>query len=140
MIKLTNEVYIGIAADGEYGGLPAVLNVACDLKPVKWRFGNEYAQVGLVDGPGNPTSSYCAVVLVASSLVFRYGTVLIVGHDLGRALAVAAMYLKLSHDLDWDQMMGRLRERVEMDLPEPHQAHRAAYDRMPWDWLRGMLK
>jgi hypothetical protein len=144
MIRLTDNLWIGDSADEERADLAAakigvVLNVAQDLHGTRgWLYGIEYAQVGLIDGPGNPLAAYHAAVLALAVLLKR-GRVLLCCHTGGRALAVAIMYLHLTSGRGWDSWLASLRERVDSDLPELHEAHRAAFDRMNWQLLTSAM-
>jgi len=92
-------------------------------------------QVGLIDGPGNPIAAYHAAVLALATLIKR-GRALVYCHTGGRSLAVAVMYLNCSaHWRKWEDWMQLLNERIEVDLPVPHDAHRAAFDKINWDNL-----
>lgn len=142
MICLTDggSLWIGNSADGtnlDALKIRAVLNVAHDLKgSVGWPE-VEYNQVGLVDGPGNPQTAYCGAVLVLDSLIHRRKKTLVCCHTGSRSLAVSVMYLEMFTPRGWDGWIDILQERVGIDLPVPHPAHREAFDRMNW---RSMAK
>lgn len=152
MIKLTDKLWIGDSTDGErvnsaYVRFDSVLNVAQDLQKSvsRRRHGIEYAQVGLIDGPGNLPAAYCAAVMTLFMLLER-GSCLVYCHSGGRSLAVAVMYLVLrrgktsnhstflNHWLPWDQMIEELRGRVG-NLPDVHSAHKEACDKLPFSLL-----
>ena len=145
MIRLTDDIWIGDSADEqvadvESSSILAILNVAQDMHSTRgWRDGVESAHAGLIDGPGNTLSAYYAAVLMLHSLVERR-RVLVCCHSGGRALAVTAMYMNLTADRDWDELISVLRERVDPELPEVNPAHRGAFDEMNWGLLRGMIK
>ena len=137
MIRLTDRLWIGDSADEEHGDLTidhigAVLNVAQDLQgTVGWANGVEYAQVGLIDGPGNTLEGYYAAVLALASLVRRH-KVLVFDHTGGRVLAVSLMYLNLTARWGWDGWMKILSERVEGELPKSNQVHKDAFNKLNW--------
>lgn len=142
MIRVTETMWVGNAADGAASKVRGVLNVAHDLTPERWHLDRvEYAQVGLVDGPGNPLCAYVAAVLALHVLLKRRERVLVCGHDHGRPLAVALMYLEATGGayLGWEGRLQQLCERLDWDVPEPHAAHREAFDAMPWGKLDGLL-
>ena len=135
MIRLTDNLWVGNSADGtnlEAISVGAVLNVAHDLLgEVGWPK-VEYMQVGLVDGPGNPQSAYYSAVLALHSLLKRHRT-LVCCHTGGRSVAVAIMYLELCESTrGWNGWLELLCERVCIEVPIPHPAHREAFDKMNW--------
>ena len=141
MIPLTDRLYIGDSGDEERADLAslrigAVLNVAQDLQGTRgWKCGVEYMQVGLIDGPGNPPAAYYSAVLALTALLNR-SRVLVCCHTGGRALAVAIMYLNANaQSQDWERWLEILRERVDVGLPVPHDAHRREFNRMNWRLL-----
>ena len=145
MIQLGERLWIGDSDDERHAdldevGVGAVLNVAQDLHGVRgWMNGVEYAQVGLIDGPGNPPSAYYAAVAALGTLVRRWRT-LVVCHTGSRALAVALMYLNVHPRRGWDDLLALVRERVDGELPVPHEAHRAAFDKLNWRVLVSALE
>lgn len=155
MIKFTDKLVIGESADVEHGdlgkhGITAVLNVASDLpKHKKCGDGMEYAQVGLVDGPGNEVGDYCAAVLALSSLVRRHSRVLVYDHDGARSLVVGMMYLRLVEGKvkvrsdylrrrTWEEMGGWVLGYFEDKGVSIHQAHVEAFDKLPYGLLEVM--
>jgi hypothetical protein len=146
MIRLNESLWIGDSSDEKAallhtmaGNIYAVLNVAHDLVGT-WNWGDEveYMQVGLIDGPGNPLSAYCAAVLALHSLLKR-GKVLVCCHTRSRAMAVALMYLHLTGGRGWDGRLELIREYVDIELPVPNAAHRAAFDKINWKALGSLL-
>ena len=138
MIKLTDDLWIG-SADEKIGnihtvGIVSVLNVAQDLRGVCGWPDVEYAQVGLIDGPGNLAAAYYAAVLVLAMLLKR-GRVLVFCHSGGRSLAVALMYLSVLTRIEWDRCFDMVRERVDVDLPAMHPAHKEVFDKMDHKFL-----
>jgi hypothetical protein len=129
VFKITDKLYVGNADDEKRAVhyvrldmVDRVLVVAQDMEPTcGCEDGVEYMHVGLVDGPGNPLAAYHAAVLALVSLS-RRGRVLVCCHSGGRSLAVAMMYLCL------------------MCLPEVHECHRRAYERMDWGMMRRVLE
>lgn len=133
MIRLTDNLWIGNSSDGgnlEALKVGAILNVACDLRiEVGWpEF--EYMQVGLIDGPGNPQSTYYSAILALHSLLKRHKT-LVCCHSGGRSLAVSVMYLELYESTrGWESWIALLEERACISLPVSHLEHRVAFDKM----------
>lgn len=146
MIKISDGLWVGIAVEPGYGNLKAleisaILNTAQDLQgTVGWSNGIEYMQVGLIDGPGNPISAYYANVLSLAALISRHRNVLVCSHEGGRSLAIAIMYLQTTiFEYSWDKWNSILRERIDIDLPVPHQAHGEAFGKINWQMLRGAI-
>lgn len=142
MIQLTDDIWIGSAGDEERAdlnsvGISAVLNVAQDLQGTRgWRDGIEYMQVGLIDGPGNPLSTYHAAVLALVALLTRCRTLVCCHHGAGgRSLAVVLMYLHLVGKRGWDNQLEILRGRTGLDLVEPANVHREAFNKLQWRLL-----
>lgn len=144
MIKLTNSLWIGDATDEHFAdlatpGIEFILNVAHDLVPTRgWDHGVEYAHVGIVDGPGNPKSTYYAAVLALASMLER-GSVLVCCHSAGRSMAVCLMLMNVSARRKWDELVELLVERLDRELPDSNEAHKAAYDEMDWDLLAKII-
>lgn len=133
------EVWNGVDL-GEEMKISAVLNVAHDLRVLIGWPDVEYMHVGLVDGPGNAPAAYCAAVLALATLVARKHRVLVCCHTGGRSVAAAMMYLNVGVGRGWDDLLELLRERVDVRLPVPHAAHRAAFSRMNWRVLANMIR
>lgn len=147
MFKITDNLFIGNADDEKRAihyvrldMVDRVLVVAQDMKPTcSCEDGVEYMHVGIVDGPGNPLATYHAAVLALVSLSKR-GRVLVCCHSGGRSLAIAMMYLCLMCEGPrWDEQLERLRA-TEPCLPEVHECHRRAYERMDWGMMRRVLE
>lgn len=149
MIQVDDGLWVGgSTAPKNVGAVKAgaVLNVAQDLIP-PILLPVEYAQVGLVDGPGNEVSGYCAAVLCLKSLVDRHDCVVVYDHDGGRAFAVALMYLNLkdgqqrpnplawSYWPTWREKLAVVSERTAGVLPAVNMAHIEAFDKVPWGLL-----
>jgi hypothetical protein len=134
VIRLTDTIWIGDSADSILR-VNAVLNVAQDLRGAVGWPDVEYMQVGLIDGPGNPLTTYYAAVLALSTLVKRHRRTLVCCHTGGRSLAVAMMYLNTTAGHDWEGLLGLLRERVDVGLPVPHGAHKVAFGMIDWKLL-----
>lgn len=140
MIRLTDELYVGLADDSYKYDLPsmgvgAVLVVASDLDIIPAHKGIEIAKVGLVDGPGNPTSAYCAAVLAVRALAIRHRRVLVLCHGGSRSLAIAVMYHNLFAKRSWAGWLQLLAERVDVNLPQVNDAHQIAFDVVNWRML-----
>lgn len=144
MLRMDENIWIGNSADEQYAdldvyGVNAILNVAIDLQATRgWLGGVEYAQVGLIDGPGNPLAAYAAAVLALSGMMKRR-RVLVCCHTGARSLAVLVMLLNLTVTCRWEQWFALLGERVEEQLPVPHDAHREAFDKMNWKALNKIV-
>lgn len=154
MIQLSDNLWVGDSddsylKDAMLDGVDAVLNVAHDLQgKCSWPK-VEYAQVGLIDGPGNEISGYCAAVMSLVALLRRHDVVMVYDHDGGRALVVALMYLNLtfgkyrrepvewSHWMTWEERLATL-TWIE-GLPTPHTAHIEAFNRLPYGVLEALL-
>lgn len=169
MIKLADKIYIGNSSDEQYIDLvefkiDGLLNVAKDLRgKYRWTTDIERAQVGLIDGPGNILSSYSAAVLVLYTLTDRCEGILVFDHDGGRSLAIVVMYLSLrngktsshptilNHWAPWDVIFKEVcghavysqSERKDdtglTKIPKVHEAHKEAYDVMPFSLLESLI-
>lgn len=135
MLRVADNLWVGDSTDESKrnGSINAVLVVAHDM------FGHAYmdeenAQVGLIDGPGNPLCAYHAAVLTLVSLLKRGKGVLVCDHDGGRALAVVMMYRYMMNEApSWDEQVKRL------NVLMPHSAHKRAFERMDWTMLRRVI-
>lgn len=139
MIRLSDRLWVGdssvTAREVRTHKIKALLNVAQDLRGEMGWPDTEYMQVGLIDGPGNPIQVYCAAALSLWTLAKRHRT-LVFCHTGGRSLAVAVMYMNVAAGHSWDGIMSLLAESVDTELPVPHEAHMAAFDKMDWQLLR----
>lgn len=141
MIRISDKLWVGDAHDADHADVGAILNVARDLLGKRGWPTVEYAQVGLVDGPGNSISAYCAATLALVDLMRRCQRVLVHCHEgRSRSLAVAVMYLNTTADRGWDRWLELLRERVDADLPDPHEAHKVAFDKINWRLLDEVIR
>lgn len=142
MTQLTESIWIGDSSitwrTVRSAKIGAVLNVAQDLKGDLGWPNVEYMQVGLIDGPGNPTASYIAAVLALSSLLERHRRVLVCCHTGSRSVVVAMMLLNITANHDWNGLLVLLKERVDTELPVPHEAHKIAFDNMNWELLASL--
>lgn len=159
MIQITDRIWVGDSDDAIHSDLSvnkitAILNVAQDLQVEGqgWGEGIEYAQVGLIDGPGNIQSIYCAAVLTLHTLVGRHKHMLVACHDGGRSLAVVLMYLILkkgktsehptilNHWTTWDNMLLDLYKLGKhTQLPSVNDSHKEAFDKLPLSLLESLL-
>lgn len=153
MIRLTDGVWIGDSADvRDVGvvGAGAVLNVARDLTGMVGWPNVEYAQVGLVDGPGNDVNDYVAALLVLAAMLQRHDCVLVYDHAGMRALAIGIMWVSLKggrrpahpsfqRRAGWDELLDELRGRCKCRVPTPDDAHREAYGRIPFGLLEALI-
>jgi hypothetical protein len=157
MIRLTDSLYIGGAMtikEFQSVGATAILNVAYDMAPgeqlERWKRWPdvEYTQVGLINGPGNEVSGYYAAVLALSWLLNRHEIVVVYDHQGELALVVAAMYLNVSEGklrpsiTDWSYWP-TWNERMAMfkctELPNVHEEHKKAFNRMSFGMLEALL-
>ncbi len=145
MIRLTDDLWVGVVHDVDHAPLEAmgvrcVLCVAQDYQcRVGWASGLESAQVGLIDGPGNPLTAYYGAVLALATLLSR-GPTLVYSHDPGRVMVVCMMYLNALQRRGWGGILEMLSERVEIDLPVPSAIHRAAFDKVDWRTLGRLIQ
>lgn len=107
----------------------AILNVAHDLKPTRGWSAVEYMHVGLIDGPGNEVTAYCAAVLALHAMLKKHN-VLICCHSGGRALAVALMYLCATTERSWENWLIAIQERIDTGLPEVNPVHRDKFSKV----------
>lgn len=154
MIRLTDKIWVGNADDDKRADLitekiTAVLNVAHDLHGVRGFLDDvECAHIGLIDGPGNRTSAYCSAVLGLAFLLERHDRVMVFCHeDHSRSLAVVIMYTimvtgrvgggagMMNRWMTWDAVLNDLRNKSGAVLLDPHEAHRAAADKIPYGLL-----
>ncbi len=152
MIKITDNISIGGALDEQQGVLTefgAILNVAQDLHGTRGWKEIEYAQVGLIDGPGNPPSAYISAVLMLHTLLCRHKRVLVLCHGMRRSIVVVLIYLILKKGrtsdnpsltftnwTTWDTVLS------ELNLPSPipiHPAHREVFDALPLSLMEMMI-
>lgn len=166
MIRLTDELWIGVSNDAylekreqivkacnnlKSVGVTAILNVAHDLRCSLGWPDFECAQVGIVDGPGNEISGYCAAILALVSLRRKHDKVIIYDHDGGRSLAIALMYLNLVSGkqqpvsmflgrwLTWGERLLTVDDSVRSLLPKVHPAHIEAFTKIPYGLLEALL-
>ena len=149
MTKITEMIWLGNSHDAEHAdlnanGIGAILNVAHDLEGKRgWRDGVEYAQCGLVDGPGNTMASYHAAVLKLAALVRGGRRTLVHCHKgQSRSPAVVIMYLNLEQKLGWDHwrnVIAELRSEVNEGEEFPHEEHKRAFNKLNWRLLSSVL-
>jgi hypothetical protein len=145
VIRITDSIWVGTSRDDydldtEESGITAALNVAQDLRGMNGWPDVEYMQVGLIDGPGNEISDYCAAVLCLKVLIRRHDGIMVFDHNGCRALVVVLMYLNLiggqrrpeptgwSHWPTWEERAAE----VNTKIPRPHAAHIEMFNKMPW--------
>lgn len=156
MIKINNNICIGDSDDViDFGrvqklySIKALFNVAQDLHiPIGWP-DIEYAQVGLIDGPGNVPSVYHAAVLTLAMLIKRHKVVMVCCHSGTRSVAVIAMYMSLSAiigqgwpgdwQVSWYGWLSWMRSQSGQDIPVPHDEHKKAFDMMNWRLLTTVM-
>lgn len=130
----------------------AVLNVARDMDATRLCEDEiETAQVGLIDGPGNEITAYCAAVLTLCDLLKRHNVLICCHTGNSRSVVVAMMYLCLTESkrpqyqtlmscwTTWDTMLTRVRIQAEDPNINPHPAHRDAYEKIPYGVLSAFL-
>lgn len=156
---MTDTLWLGDSCDVNHGvglhGLKAVLNVADDLAISRTIPDVAYAQIGLVDGPGNPLAAYHAAVLALYTLL-RIGPTMVVDHGgTTSAAVVAIMYQHLTRRMGWDHWLkvisdrykagfdrsiidhttGAVRTFVVQSDVEINAAHLSAFNRINWRLL-----
>lgn len=131
-------IWIGDSADESHADLDtedigAILNVAQDMPSTRgWYHGIEEMHVGLIDGPGNETSTYWAAVLALFALLRRHNT-LVCCHSGGRALAVVIMFQEFAktptkrRSRTWHEWVTLLSEKTGQPLPEVNPIHVEAF-------------
>lgn len=156
MILLTEGIWIGNSDDGylteDNIKVGAVLNVARDLPGESEWPDVEYAQVGLIDGPGNEVKDYCAAVIVLASMVKRHKDVMVYDHEGKRSFVVGLMYLCLTRSerninrtfmscfRSWESMVEEYYTGlVAENIPPVCKSHKEAFDRMPFGVLEALL-
>jgi hypothetical protein len=144
--KVTDNIWIGNSDDAKHAdlnteGISAILNCAHDLQGVRgWGDNVLYGQCGLQDGPGNRLSTYHAAVLMLYSMIADGRKVLVHCHmGQSRSVAVAIMYLHMTQGRGWDYWRKVIRERRETPEHTPHEAHKAAFNRINWRLLSSVL-
>ncbi len=141
MISVAENLWVGNSLAGEYADVNAVLNVAKDLHIKRGHPTIEYAQVGLTDGPGNPLVTYYAATLTLYMMMESTKKVLVHCHEgKSRSMAIAIMYMHLVSGRGWDGILTLIRERTDVEVPEPHKAHKEAFGKMNWLLLEGLLE
>ncbi len=153
MTEITPRIYLGDSHDAEHAdlrkhGIGAILNVAHDLVGRRgWSDGIEYAQCGLVDGPGNTMASYHAAILKLAALVVGGRKTLCHCHA-GESRSVSVIIAVL-HLLDgrrgWDHWRKVIVDKVaasgrEISDDKPHTAHREAFNRLNWRLLSSVME
>ena len=153
MTEITRMIWLGDSSDAEHAdlraaGIGAILNVAHDLQGRRgWHDGIEYAQCGLVDGPGNTMASYHAAILKLAALVTGGRKTLCHCHE-GKSQSVAVVVCVL-HLLEgrrgWDHWRKVVVEKVaasgrEIPDDKPHPEHRAAFNRLNWRLLASVME
>ena len=154
--EITPQLWLGDSQDAAYGdlaslGIDAMLNCASDLAELRyWGDGVHAAHCGLVDGPGNSLAAYYSAVLQLMHLVGAGKRILVHCHKgESRSVAVLIMYLHAVGRLGWDHYRKMIAEAVvkahagepdaPTEMPEPHLAHKSAFNRMDWRFLAGVI-
>lgn len=137
MIQVADRLWVGDSHDAQTADVDCILNVAKDLRCFRGWPTHEYAQVGLVDGPGNGLGQYIAAAFTLHAMMQIGKRVLVHCHEgKSRSMAVALMYLHLYNSRGWNSNLTAIRERVDTNVPDPHDAHRVAFDRIEWTLLQ----
>lgn len=140
MVELAPMLMIGDSKDADHGDLrrhqvSAILCVAHDMQCRRgWTDGIEFAQCGLVDGPGSNIAAYHAAVMKLASLIGGGRKVLVCDHESGgRAVSVCLMYLNMAKSRDgWDKWLAAVNRSMGKPDFSPHEAHRSAFNRLNW--------
>lgn len=147
MMQILDKLWVS-DSDGihkvESGGL---LNVAHDLKGIKFWPKVEYAQIGLINGPGNEVSDYCSAILFLKGMLRRHDKVIVYDHNGSIGFAVVVMYLNLiegqhrpehnswSRWLTWEEKTEIIYKRLEIGRVAVHEAHIEAFNKIKWSLL-----
>lgn len=158
MIKITDKIWVGNSDDEQAGPLTdynitAILNVANDLQATcGWNDKIHYAQVGLIDGLGNPTYLYCAAILTLCALLEEH-KVLVCCHTGSRAVVIVLMYLHLtgyfglepntptimfdlfSVKVSWERRLEQLYNISGTSIIKLHDAHGKVFNEIDWRLL-----
>ena len=103
--QINERLFIGSKEDQPFSKFTCVLNLASDLY-VLTHEKLEYAQIGLIDGPGNHVGTLAAAVLVLRQLLERHETVMLVCHGgTGRSGLVAALYLTVRYETKFEEAL-----------------------------------
>lgn len=106
MTEINERLLIGDKGDQPFSRFTCVLNLAPDLR-VLTHDKLEYAQVGLIDGPGNRIGTIVAAVSVLHQLLDRHESVVLICHGgTGRSGLVAALYLAVRYETEFEQALG----------------------------------
>lgn len=117
MTQITARLYIGSKEDQPFSRFTCVLNLAPDLYALTHEK-LEYAQIGLIDGPGNRLSTIAAAVLVLHQLFDRHESVMLICHGgSGRSGLVAALYLATRHDTKFEHALEIVKAKRPMATP-----------------------
>lgn len=134
MLKVTDGIFVGNSYDEMKAQVASVLNVAYDLVPTRQWPTVEYTHIGLIDGPGNPLSRYCAAVLALDSMTRP--TLVCCHEGKSRSVAVVLMYMHFMRRLHWESAQLMINEQNDFDVPEPNAAHKVAYNSIDWPMLK----
>ena len=149
LTKITDCLWIGnstdaVKADLHGNGISALMNCAHDLEGERgWNDHVEYAQCGLVDGPGNTMMAYHAAVMKLAALVMGGRKPLVYdheGHSQSVAITICVLHI-LNGRRGWDYWRSFIVERGH-ELPDdkPHPEHLTAFNRINWRVLMGVLE
>lgn len=156
MIQITNGLWIGNNDDERSGnldaiGIKAVLNTAHDLIGFRGWPHIEYAQVGIIDGPGNLPIAYISAALCIAILMERHNVILVYDHSAIRSLLAGITYLNLkegqhrSSPTSWgywpnfNERLEMVEQKIGLKLPRPHEAHEEVFNKIPWGLIAPLV-
>lgn len=140
MIRVLDKLMVGSSTDERGVVVDVIVNVAKDLKPTRGWPEAAYYHIGLVDGPGNDISLYLSAVFALNSVLNSGRSILVSCHEgKSRSMSVAIMYIHLVSGRGWNDIVDTICERNECAIPEPHKAHREAFDSIDWDLARKLV-
>lgn len=117
MNQITERILIGAKDDQPFSRYTAVLNLAPDLH-VLTHEKLEYAQIGLIDGPGNRLGTIVGAVMFLHQLLDRHEAVVLICHGgTGRSGLVTALYMAVRHDVKFPQALEIVRTNRPAAVP-----------------------
>ena len=147
MIKITDKIWLGSSHDAEHADLKpdkitAILSCVHDLEGKRgWTDGVEFAQCGLVDGPGNTMAAYHAAVLRLAAFVLGGRKTLVHDHHgMSQAVfAVICVLQLLEGRMGWDHWLNVIKDKQAILDGNPHEEHCKAFNRLNWRLLSSVL-
>jgi protein-tyrosine phosphatase len=117
MTQISERLFIGSKEDQPFSHHTCVLSLASDLF-VLYHEKLEYSQIGLIDGPGNQLSMIAVAPCVLRQLLERHESVMLICHGgTGRSGLVAALYMAVRHEIDFDQALTIVQNKRPTAVP-----------------------